>query len=106
MRLWDIAEGRELWRASFQGLQVGPVAFSPDGKRLAADLSDGTIRVYDPATGREMAPRLIRPDAPRPGEPPPPRHPTEQATRDLMDGMNCLAFSPDGTILAAGCAGR
>ena len=50
VRLWDIAEGRELWRASFQGLQVGPVAFSPDGKRLAADLSDGTIR-SDPQPG-------------------------------------------------------
>ncbi|MGO9469696.1 MAG: hypothetical protein ACLQVF_36800 [Isosphaeraceae bacterium] len=105
VRLWDVAERRELWRASFQGLQVGPVALSPDGKRLAADLSDGTIRVYDPATGREIAPRLIRPDAPRPGEPPPPRHPAEQATRDLMDGMACLAFSPDGTTLAAGSRG-
>src|SRR5581483_5517682 len=49
--LWDVATGREVRR--FTG--TGPVLyydFSPDGKALVASTGDGTIVVFEVATGR------------------------------------------------------
>lgn len=70
------------------------VAFSRDGKRLFAGVTDRTIRVYDLATGRETTPRLGQEHAIPPrvkgGEIPVAR-----------EEINCLEFSPDGTILAS-----
>ena len=59
---------------------VTSVAFSPDGKTLASGNTDGTIRMWDMASGRPI------------GQPPhrPPR-------RHLS-----VAFSPDGKTLASG----
>ena len=49
IRLWDTATGKEL--AKFGGFQanVWALAFSPDGKTLAAGLQDSTILIYDVA---------------------------------------------------------
>ncbi len=44
------------------------VAFSPDGRTIAAAGADGTIRFVDPSNGevtREFAPIAVNPDAPR-----------------------------------------
>ena len=58
MRLWDVATGRERRRFPVEGFHVQSVAVSPDGKLLAAGVSDQTIRIYDLATGQERDPRL------------------------------------------------
>jgi WD40 repeat protein len=34
---------------------VGPMAFSPDGKVLATGADDGTVRLWNPKTGKELA---------------------------------------------------
>ncbi len=49
------------------------VAFSPDGSRLAAAAADTTLRLYDPATGEQVAERS-----------------------DHADWVQAIAFSPDG----------
>jgi dipeptidyl aminopeptidase/acylaminoacyl peptidase len=58
---------------------VGTVALAPDGRRVAS-AHNGNIRIWDPRTGEELH-RVTGP-------------------RNLM-GQIALAFSPDGTTLAA-----
>ena len=62
--------------------EINSVAFSPDGTILAAGGSDGTVRLWDVATRRQIG-------APLNG------HGGE---------VYSVAFSPDGTILASGSA--
>jgi WD40 repeat protein len=76
VRLWDTATGAEL--RSLQG--SGAVAFSPDGKILAAATKAGDVRLWDPPTGREVG-----------------RFPGEPGWT-----INRLAFAPDGKALAVG----
>jgi WD40 repeat protein/tRNA A-37 threonylcarbamoyl transferase component Bud32 len=60
------------------------VAFSPDGKRLASVAFDGTLKVWDSASGQELlSVSVLTP--PYPGSP------------ALVTGV---AFSPDGKLLA------
>jgi WD40 repeat protein/serine/threonine protein kinase len=86
--VWDVATGMLV--RSLEGLQpcVSCVAFSPDGKLLAAGSSwsnerirgkCGGVMIWDVVTGRELH-----------------RFPRE------LPGTNCVLFSPDGKWLAAG----
>ena len=54
-RIWDLATGVERQRLAVEGCNVRSVAFSPDGKLLAASSSDESLRLYDLTTGRERA---------------------------------------------------
>jgi WD40 repeat protein len=86
LRLWDVATGRELRRFpaeaseeyAFGTYAVHTVAFSPDGNRLATGGGDATVRLWEVATGKE----IWRAEAERPGH------------------IGCVAFSPDGRLLA------
>ncbi len=86
--VWDAATGHE--RIALRGMyhSVRGVAFSPDGRFLAAvgaqlnnwTASEGELLVLESATGRRSFRRRIK-----------------------GDGLACVAFSPDGHLLAAGC---
>jgi WD40 repeat protein len=75
--LWDVNTGKVV-RSFEASLGMLAVAFSPDGKMLAAGGSDQTIRCWDVSTGRSLG--------------------------NLPVGLqvHCLAFSPVGKVLAAG----
>ena len=62
---------------------VFAVAFSPGGKLLASADGDGTVRLWNPATGRSVG------------------APLRASTRG---GVRAVAFSPDGKLLATGGA--
>jgi RNA polymerase sigma factor (sigma-70 family) len=78
VRVWDLAAGKV--RPFFIGDtgRVTSVAFSPDGKTLAAGLREGSIRLWDVATGRERA-----------------------CLRERTHSVRAIAFSPDGRTLAS-----
>lgn len=71
LKLWDVASGREL---AHLGKGDGQVIFLPDGKTLAAEISN-SVTFWDLATRR-------------------PRHTVK------CEGIDKLAISPDGKVLA------
>jgi WD40 repeat protein len=87
MAIWHVDSGALVASPSDLGAGNGlngadVVAFSPDGKLLAASLLTGGLRVFDPATGR-----VVR-TLPDPG-----------------DASISLAFAPDGALAAGTLSG-
>jgi WD40 repeat protein len=125
VRLCDAASGRPVHVLRSHIKPIGALAFTPDGTRLATWAEDLTIRIWETATGREIEPALkhksmtyrdsvyslvVSPDGKRLGA-------VmaggvrfwDLATRAELEtlrlpirGVRVVAFSPDGTRIAAG----
>lgn len=76
IKLWDFVKGRELRKLSTHAGIVYVLAYSPDGGTLASGSQDGTVKLWNLATGKERA-ALFH-------------------SGEVMS----LAFSTDGTLLA------
>ncbi|KUN98490.1 hypothetical protein AQJ67_27520 [Streptomyces caeruleatus] len=80
LRIWDVATGKS--RFTLKDAVEGTMMFSPDGKTLATGDGDGdgdgTVKLWDMTTGKS-------------------RH----LVTDPL-GLNSMAFSPDGEIIAIG----
>jgi WD40 repeat protein len=75
--MWETAAGKQVRAIQTGGLHG--LAFSPNGARLASASVDGSVALWNVATGN------------RAGE----------LRGGHRDGCICVAFSPDGALLAA-----
>ena len=86
IRLWDAATGRKLLTLSTNRMLRSPT-FSPDGQTIAVAADDGTVRLYNTATGGE---KLVLRDAAEGAD----------TFGAIPRGFRSVAFSPDGRTIA------
>jgi WD40 repeat protein len=79
--LWNVADRRLLRRLHGHSATITALAFAPDGKTLATGAGDGTVRFWDPASGRETGRFAVDTEWPR-----------------------AIAYAPDGRSLAVAYA--
>src|SRR4051794_35967547 len=89
LRRWDAKTGKELghYEPAFEN-SIRAIAVSPDGKHVAAAGTRGDLYIWETDSGKEL-------------------HKLDPAGQRLPDmtvlnGMESLAFSPDGKQLAGG----
>lgn len=94
LRLIDSTSGDMLWRVEFDG-EINTLAFSPDGSSVAAGSNDTSMRLFESKSGRLRwrVPRFDSGLSKLLGDP------------DKDDWILTLAFSPDGSFIAAGSRG-
>jgi WD40 repeat protein len=79
VRLWDVATRHEIARFKGGADSVISVAFSADGKTVAAGTFDGVIQLWNVASGQQAG-----------------------ILQGHITFVNSLAFSPDGSALVSG----
>ncbi len=119
VKLWELSTGNELRSFSVEKTTVWCLAFSPDSRRLAAACRDWTIKLWDAASGRELEPLSgLRNHFERVAISSDGRYIASssfgseliqlwgQDVRMLNAGteVRAISFSPDGRLLASGCA--
>jgi WD40 repeat protein len=80
---FDAVTGRKIGSVSVSGSEISDVAFSSDGKRFAAGVRDGTVKMWDRRNGRELL-----------------------TLRGHSSTVYSVAFSPDNKLVATASKDR
>jgi WD40 repeat protein len=83
LNVWDLTSGRIVYTSSEKRTWGDPIAMSPEADQLAWVAEDGVIHIVDMASKKETAALGV-------------------GRRANETSVRALAFSPDGTLLAAG----
>jgi WD40 repeat protein len=120
IRLCDVATGQLVRTLRGHASAVLALAFSPDGSTLASGSADGTVRLWQVATGaptllgkheKEVTGVAFAPDGRRLASSGGDRavrvwnlreRRQERELRKHEDGVTCVAWSPDGRTIASG----
>jgi WD40 repeat protein len=78
IRFWDVEKGTEIRPFGGHNAGISALAFAPDGKKLISGSTDQTSRVWETATGKELA------------------------VHEHKAGVTAVAFSSDGKTVASG----
>jgi WD40 repeat protein len=89
VRLWEVRTGKELHTFPGHTRMATAVAISPNGKLLASGGDGGSLRLWDPHTGKQV--RILRGPHTAPGDGP------ERRSHRVLS----VCFSPDGEYLAS-----
>src|SRR5207247_2096873 len=90
IRVWDATTGQQRQVMLANRWHVNQVMVRPDGRTVVSCGADGTVRVHDLTTGREVRRCLL--------------DPTPETLRDLGPQMLWLGLAPDGRTAATYCA--
>ena len=120
LKVWDLADGKEVLTLKGHSLWVKAVALTPDGKRVISASSDSTLKVWDLADGKKVLTLKGHSDSVTAVALTPDGKRVISASRDntlkvwdLADGkvithftaespIYCCAVAPDGITITAG----
>ena len=89
LKLWDIESGREIRTLKGDGM-LFDVAFSPDGKRLAACSHEASVSEWDVSSGQQTLSLTARTD-----------RQTAFLENNFYNYVYAVTYRPDGKQLAA-----
>jgi WD40 repeat protein len=87
---WNVATGKEMYHLTGLADKIMSVAYSPDGKTVAATSADGRVGLWDAVSGKERLYIVAHPDH----------------KESTFAASPCVVFTPDSKVLVTASTDR